>query len=276
MRLQRLFEPGRIGPVTTRNRMIKTANGTSFMEDDQTVGDRMVAYYERLARGGVGFLVVESCGVEYPLGIQHVHYRPDGSYQGVQLHFDDDRFIEGFSRLTEAVRPARLPGVDTAAALRPVESHRAPAARSRCTRREVCVRARGGRASGPGLPAVPRHDQGGDRGTDRPLGVRGRAGVQGGFRRRRDQPRHVPPGQHVPLAGVEPEGGRVRTTEPREPYALPPRHRRRDQAALRARVRRARAHQHRRVQPPACDHHRRGRGDGRPHRRGGGRDQLPR
>ena len=103
MRPQLLFEPGRIGPVTTRNRMIKTANGTSFMEDDQTVGERMVAYYERLARGGVGFLVVESCGVEYPLGIQHVHYRPDGSYQGVQLHLDDDRFIEGFSRLTEAV-----------------------------------------------------------------------------------------------------------------------------------------------------------------------------
>ena len=34
----------------------------------------MIAYYERLAKGGVGFLVVESCGVEYPLGIQHVHY----------------------------------------------------------------------------------------------------------------------------------------------------------------------------------------------------------
>ena len=83
--------------------MIKTANGTSFMEDDQTVGARMIAYYERLARGGVGFLVVESCGVEYPLGIQHVHYHPDGTYQGVQLHLDDDRFIEGFSRLTEAV-----------------------------------------------------------------------------------------------------------------------------------------------------------------------------
>jgi 2,4-dienoyl-CoA reductase-like NADH-dependent reductase (Old Yellow Enzyme family) len=103
MRPRLLFEPGSIGPVTTRNRLIKTANGTSFMEDDQTVGARMVAYYERLAGGGVGFLVVESCGVEYPLGTQHVHYHADGSYQGVQLHLDDDRFIEGFSRLTEAV-----------------------------------------------------------------------------------------------------------------------------------------------------------------------------
>ena len=105
-----LFEPGAIGPVTTRNRLIKTANGTSYMEaSDQTVGERMVAYYERLARGGVGFIVVESCGVEYPLGIQHVHYHDDGTYQGVQLHLDDDRFIEGFSRLTEAVHKHGCP-----------------------------------------------------------------------------------------------------------------------------------------------------------------------
>ncbi len=102
-RFSKLLEPGMIGPVKTRNRMLKTANGTSFMDPDQTCGDRMVAYYERLAKGGIGFLVVESCGTEYPLGIQHVHYHADGSYQGVQLHFDDDRLIPGFRKLTDAV-----------------------------------------------------------------------------------------------------------------------------------------------------------------------------
>ena len=108
-RFERLLEPGTIGPITTRNRIIKTANGTSFMEEDQTVGPRMIAYYERLAKGGVGFLVVESCGVEYPLAIQHVHYFPDGSYEGVQLHLDDDRFIPSFQRLTEAVHKHGCP-----------------------------------------------------------------------------------------------------------------------------------------------------------------------
>ena len=102
-RFHKLFEPGMIGPVKVKNRIIKTANGTSFMDEDQTCGDRMIAYYERLAKGGVGFLVVESCGVEYPLGIQHIHYHDDGTYEGVQLHFDDDRLIPGFQRLTEAV-----------------------------------------------------------------------------------------------------------------------------------------------------------------------------
>ena len=108
-RFERLMEPGMIGPVKTRNRIIKTANGTSYVDPDQTCGDRMVAYYERLAKGGVGFLTVESCGTEYPLGIQHVHYQPDGTYQGVQLHFDDDRFIPGFQRLTDAVHKAGCP-----------------------------------------------------------------------------------------------------------------------------------------------------------------------
>ncbi len=106
---ERLLEPGMIGPVKTRNRIIKTANGTSFMEEDQTIGPRMIAYYERLAKGGVGFLVVESCGVEYPLAIQHVHYFPDGSYEGVQLHFDDDKFIPSYTRLTEAVHKQGCP-----------------------------------------------------------------------------------------------------------------------------------------------------------------------
>ena len=108
-RFEKLMEPGTIGPVRTRNRIIKTANGTSYMEPDQTVGPRMIAYYERLARGGVGLLVVESCGVEYPLGIQHVHYHPDGSYEGVQLHFDDDRFIPSYARLAEAVHKHGCP-----------------------------------------------------------------------------------------------------------------------------------------------------------------------
>src|ERR1035437_7522334 len=89
----RLLEPGRIGPVTTRNHIIKTANGTSYMDEDQTVGERMIAYYENLAKGGVGYLTVESCGVEYPLGIQHVHYAADGTLiAGVQLHLDDDKY----------------------------------------------------------------------------------------------------------------------------------------------------------------------------------------
>ena len=98
-----------IGPVRTRNRILKTANGTSFMEADQTVGPRMVAWYEKLAKGGAGFIVVESSGVEYPLGIHHLEYLPGGGYKAVQLHFEDDRLIPGYQRLTEAVHKHGCP-----------------------------------------------------------------------------------------------------------------------------------------------------------------------
>ncbi len=108
-RYERLMEPGAIGPVRTRNRILKTANGTSLMEADQTVGPRMIAYYRRLAQGGVGYLVVESSGVEFPLGIHHVRYLPDGTYEGVQLHLDDDRYIPGYARLVEAVHAEGCP-----------------------------------------------------------------------------------------------------------------------------------------------------------------------
>ena len=67
-RFQKLLEPGQIGRVRTRNRIIKTANGTSFIEPTGYVGDRALAYYETMARGGVGPLITESCGAEYPPG----------------------------------------------------------------------------------------------------------------------------------------------------------------------------------------------------------------
>jgi 2,4-dienoyl-CoA reductase (NADPH2) len=109
-RFQKILEPGRIGPIQTRNRMLKTSNGTSYMEEDQTCGPRMIAYYERLAKGGIGYLTVESCGVDYPLGIQHVHYDDDGKLlYGVQLHFDEDRLIPGFKKLTDAVHKHGCP-----------------------------------------------------------------------------------------------------------------------------------------------------------------------
>jgi 2,4-dienoyl-CoA reductase (NADPH2) len=91
---EKLLEPGHIGRIKTRNRIIKTASGTSFVEPTGYIGDRAKAYYANMARGGVGLLIVESCGVEYPLGVQH---------PPVQLHLDDDKYIPSYRELTEAV-----------------------------------------------------------------------------------------------------------------------------------------------------------------------------
>ena len=181
-RFEKLMEPGLIGSIKTRNRIIKTANGTSFMDEDQTCGDRMIAYYERLARGGVGFLVVESCGVEYPLGIQHVHYQEDGSYNGVQLHFDDDKYIKGFKRLTDKVHSHGCPvsiqfqhaGPWNPTGLLPRDPKiRDIKCASALTQEEL---------PGPRFFTLPRDDQGRNRRTNRYLGLGSRTSLQGGFR----------------------------------------------------------------------------------------------
>ncbi|OGO32753.1 MAG: hypothetical protein A2Z29_08065 [Chloroflexi bacterium RBG_16_56_11] len=99
-KFEKLLEPGYIGKVRTRNRMIKTANGTSFIETSGYVGDRALAYYENMAKGGVGLIIVESCGVEYPLGVQH---------PPVQFHLDDDKYIPSYSELTKVIHAQGCP-----------------------------------------------------------------------------------------------------------------------------------------------------------------------
>jgi 2,4-dienoyl-CoA reductase (NADPH2) len=97
----KLLAPGYIGRVRLKNRIIKTAQGSSTIEPDSGfVGDRCKAYYDSLASGGVGLLIVESCGVEYPLG---VHHPP------VQFRLHDDTLIPSFTELTRVVHQHDCP-----------------------------------------------------------------------------------------------------------------------------------------------------------------------
>jgi 2,4-dienoyl-CoA reductase (NADPH2) len=99
-RFQKLLEPSNIGKVKTRNRIIKTAQGSSFIEPTGFVGEQAKAYYETMAKGGVGLLIVESCGVEFPLGIHHFP---------VQFHLDDDKYIPSYSELTKVIHKHGCP-----------------------------------------------------------------------------------------------------------------------------------------------------------------------
>jgi len=93
-RFEKLLEPYHIGPVKTRNRIIKT--GASMMywhEDELHMNERTKSYYEAIARGGVGLLIVESTTIDYPLGVRwRTRYR-----------MDDDKFIQGMSELTQVI-----------------------------------------------------------------------------------------------------------------------------------------------------------------------------
>jgi len=100
MRFEKLLEPGRIGSVKTRNRIIKTGAGMlMWHEDDLRVNERVKAYYESIARGGVGLLVVETATIDYPLGARwRERYR-----------IDDDKYIKGLSELTEVIHKHGCP-----------------------------------------------------------------------------------------------------------------------------------------------------------------------
>jgi 2,4-dienoyl-CoA reductase (NADPH2) len=61
IKLEKLFEPGLIGKVKTRNRMIKTAAYGWILWDADKSQFRAegLAYYEAIARGGIGLMVME-------------------------------------------------------------------------------------------------------------------------------------------------------------------------------------------------------------------------
>jgi 2,4-dienoyl-CoA reductase (NADPH2) len=91
---EKLLQPGRIGPVTTRNRILKTGAGMlMWHEDDTHMRPEMLAFYERMARGGTGLIIVESPTIDYPAGARwRQRYR-----------IDDDRFIEGLKELVDVI-----------------------------------------------------------------------------------------------------------------------------------------------------------------------------
>ncbi len=88
----KLLEPGRIGKVTTRNRIYKTAAGMMVFDENETYLNPIArGFYEALARGGVGVLSIEAPTIDYPLG---------GRWKQ-RYRMDEDRFIPGMAELTK-------------------------------------------------------------------------------------------------------------------------------------------------------------------------------
>ena len=97
-KFEKLLEPYHIGQVKTRNRIVKTASGMSFQTDDY-MNEKSKAYYESLARGGVGLLLVESPAIDYPISLMFP----------IQFRLDDDRYIKGYSELAEVIHKQGCP-----------------------------------------------------------------------------------------------------------------------------------------------------------------------
>jgi 2,4-dienoyl-CoA reductase (NADPH2) len=99
-RFKNLLEPFHIGPVKTRNRIIKPGAAMLYWrEDELQMNDRVKAFYDAIARGGAGLIIVESPVIDYPAGARwRRRYR-----------IDDDRYIRGLSELTEIIHKYGCP-----------------------------------------------------------------------------------------------------------------------------------------------------------------------
>jgi 2,4-dienoyl-CoA reductase (NADPH2) len=97
---QKLLEPGCIGSVTTRNRILKSGAGMlMWHEDDLTMREEVKAYYERFAMGGVGLIIVEAVTVDYPWGARYRN----------RYRLDDDKYIPGIAQLAEVIHRHKCP-----------------------------------------------------------------------------------------------------------------------------------------------------------------------
>jgi 2,4-dienoyl-CoA reductase (NADPH2) len=77
--------------------MFKTGNGSGYTGEGGYVSERHKAYYDALARGGVGLIVVEAPAISDPgniLLIPHLH---------------EDKFIPGFKTITDIIHKYKCP-----------------------------------------------------------------------------------------------------------------------------------------------------------------------
>lgn len=89
----RLFSPIQIGQREVKNRLIMTGMSGHMSPPDGSVTEREIAFYERRARGGVGYIVV---------GAAYVH--PSGRFGLDQLGIYSDSLIPGLRRLAASIR----------------------------------------------------------------------------------------------------------------------------------------------------------------------------
>lgn len=92
-----MLEPFRINQVAFRNRLLKLPQDTAFAHEDGGISPRTLHYYETLAHGGVGAIIVEHGAVD-PLGRQER-----------MISLAEDGMIPGLARLADVAHKHQCP-----------------------------------------------------------------------------------------------------------------------------------------------------------------------
>ena len=93
MTFVKLFQPGKIGAMNIRNRIIMAPTGTNF-PGDGSVTNRAINFYLERAKGGVGLIIVEGASIDPLYGI--------GKQTSLKLF--EERFIPTFKQLSNTIK----------------------------------------------------------------------------------------------------------------------------------------------------------------------------
>ncbi|MFC1986906.1 NADH:flavin oxidoreductase, partial [Chloroflexota bacterium] len=90
-RFPRLFQPGRIGTMEVRNRIVMPAMGTFTADSEGYITDRTIDYHVERAKGGVGLIITEAVDIQGDANTPHI------------MCLYDDKFIPRLKELSHAV-----------------------------------------------------------------------------------------------------------------------------------------------------------------------------
>ncbi|MCD6341620.1 MAG: FAD-dependent oxidoreductase [Thaumarchaeota archaeon] len=94
MKFNKLFEPGNIGTLELKNRIIKAPQSTAMANRDGTVSERMLRYYRSQASGGVALVIVEYAYID-DIASKSAH---------CQLGISSNEHIPGLARLASIIK----------------------------------------------------------------------------------------------------------------------------------------------------------------------------
>jgi len=94
IKLTKLFEPGKIGTMCIKNRIVMSPMITDYADEEGYVTQKLIDYLAERAKGGVGLIILEASYVQRFLGRAFLN----------QVAVYDDKYIPGLSRLTEAIK----------------------------------------------------------------------------------------------------------------------------------------------------------------------------
>src|ERR1039458_818537 len=89
----RLFQPGTIGTLAVKNRIVMPPMLVGYGSEDGYVTERAKDYYEARAKGGVGLIIVEA-SMPQPAGKMFLTY----------LDCSDDKYGQGLAELAEVIK----------------------------------------------------------------------------------------------------------------------------------------------------------------------------